>query len=101
MKNTHKEALEYVSRLEIVEKKWNKAEIATAMMSYAEKVKNKNCIIPNVSHSAFRNIAEEFRGWQRQWDLFDKQEIKTKPPHLDEFIKNLEQKYVAGFKHCG
>ena len=65
MKNTHEEALEYVSRLEIVEKKWNKAEIATAMMSYAEKVKNKNCIIPNVSHSAFRNIAEEFRGWHR------------------------------------
>lgn len=101
MENTHEEALNYVKRLEIVENRWNEAEVATAMMSYAEKVKNKNYIIPNVSHSAFRNIAEEFRNWQMQWELFDKQEITKKPPHLDEFITTLEQKYVAGFKHCG
>ena len=101
MKNTHEEALEYVNRLELIENNWNKAEIATAMMSYAEKVKNKNCIIPDVSHSAFRKIAEEFRNWQRQWDLLDKQEIRKKPMHLDEFIKELEQKYVVGFKYCG
>jgi hypothetical protein len=50
--------------------------------------------------SAFHNIAEEFIKWQRQWDLFGKQEITKKPPHLDEFINDLEQKYVVRFKHC-
>ena len=100
MENTFENASDYISDLGLVENNWNRAVIATAFISYAAKVKNKNCIIPDVGHNAFHNIAEEFRKWQRQWDLFGKQEISKKPLHLDEFIKELEHKYVVGFKHC-
>jgi len=49
-------------------------------------------------HIAFYNIAEEFRNWQRQWDLFSKQKGLNKPPHLDEFMEILEQRYIVEFR---
>lgn len=37
---------------------------------------------------------EEFRNWQRQWDLFSKQETFNKPKHIDEFIDELIYKDI-------
>jgi signal recognition particle GTPase len=65
-----------------------------ALESYID-ILEKQLTLTDVSSSAFHNIAEEFRKWQRQWDLFGKQQITKKPPHLDEFINDLEQKYVV------
>ena len=84
MKNTFLSAKNYVEQLDKIYTNWNldKETIASSFMSYAEKVNKPN-------KETLENFAEEFRKWQRQWDLFDKQEIKAKPKHLDEFISDL------------
>ena len=33
-----------------------------------------------------KEFAEKLRQWQRQWDLYGKQEIIKKPKNIDEFI---------------
>ena len=47
-----------------------------------------------------RKILNEFRQWQRKWDLYDSRQILKKPQSYDDFIKGLKSKYVVGFKHC-
>ncbi len=36
-------------------------------------------------------IRDEFRQWQRQWDLYDKRETLKKPQSSDDFIKQLKK----------
>ena len=71
MENTFESAKNYVERLDNFDSNWNldKGTIASSFMSYAEKVNKPN-------KKTIKKFAEEFRKWQRQWDLFDKQEIR-------------------------
>ena len=84
MENTFELAKNYVEQLDKIDNNWNldKDTIASSFMSYAEKVNKPN-------KETLEKFAEQFRKWQKQWDLFDKQEIKVKPKHLDEFISDL------------
>jgi len=59
-----------------------------------------NDFIADVSNCAFNKVLNEFRQWQREWDLYDKRETLKKPQATDAFIKGLKSKYVIGFKHC-
>ena len=59
-----------------------------------------NDFIADVSNCAFGKILNEFRQWQRKWDLYDSRQILKKPQSYDDFIKGLKSKYVVGFKHC-
>ena len=36
-------------------------------------------------------IRDEFRQWQRQWDLYDKRETLKKPQSSDDFIKEISE----------
>ena len=65
-----------------------------------ENLINGNDFIADVSNCAFNNVLNEFRQWQREWDLYDKRETLKKPQSSDDFIKKLRTKYVIGFKHC-
>lgn len=84
MENNFENAMGYISQL----KETNPAALqddkvlASALMSYSAKT-NKP------TRKMLAEFAEKFREWQRQWDLFDKQEILKKPKHLDEFIDEL------------
>ena len=84
MKNTFESAKNYIEQLDKIDANWNldKGTIASSFMSYAEKVNKPN-------RKILEKFAEKFRKWQIQWNLFDKQEIKVKPKHLDEFISDL------------
>ena len=59
-----------------------------------------NDFIADVSNCAFVKILNEFRQWQRKWDLYDSRQTLLKPQSSDDFIKGLKSKYVVGFKHC-
>jgi hypothetical protein len=59
-----------------------------------------NDFIADVSNCAFGKILNEFRQWQREWDLYDSRQTLKKPQSSDGFIKGLKSKYVIGFKHC-
>lgn len=61
---------------------------------------NENLNIADVSNCAFGKILNEFRQWQREWDLYDSRQTLKKPQSSDDFIKGLKSKYVIGFKHC-
>lgn len=65
-----------------------------------ENLIDGNDFIADVSNCAFNKVLNEFRQWQREWDLYDKREILKKPQNSDDFIKQLKTKYVIGFKHC-
>ena len=58
-------------------------------------VKNKSSM-----ETELRKILNEFRQWQRKWDLYDSRQTLKKPQSSDDFIKGLKSKYVVGFKHC-
>jgi hypothetical protein len=65
-----------------------------------DKQQNGNDFIADVSNCAFNKVLNEFRQWQREWDLYDKRETLKKPQSSDDFIERLRTKYVIGFKHC-
>lgn len=44
--------------------------------------------------SATTEIAEDFRTWQQQWDKYYIQGQKKRPPSMDEFIAELDSKYI-------
>lgn len=56
--------------------------------------------IADINNCAFNKVLNEFREWQREWDLYDKREVLKKPQTSDDFIKQLKSKYVIGFKDC-
>lgn len=84
MENTFENALAYISQLKEINTTalQNEKVLASAFMSYSAKT-NKP------TKKMLTEFAEKFRQWQRQWDLFDKQELSKKPKHLDEFIDEL------------
>lgn len=84
MENTFENALAYIAQLKETNPTALQDDkvIASALMSYSAKT-NKP------TKKMLTEFAEKFRQWQRQWDLFDKQEILKKPKHLDEFIDEL------------
>ena len=84
MENTFENALAYIVQLKEINSTLLQDDkvIASALMSYSAKT-NKP------TRKILTEFAEKFRQWQRQWDLFDKQEIIKKPKHLDEFIDEL------------
>jgi len=53
--------------------------VASALMSCSAKTNNP-------TRNMLTQFAGKLRQWQKQWDLFEKQEIIKKPKHLDEFI---------------
>ena len=73
---------------------------------YCTYLENKNkalteqCNIANVSNCAFGKILDEFRQWQKEWDLYDSRQTLREPQSSDDFIKELKSKYVVGFKRC-
>ena len=84
MENTFENALAYIAQLKETSPTALQDDkvLASALMSYSAKT-NKP------SRKMLTEFAGKFRQWQRQWDLFDKQEIIKKPMHLDEFIDEL------------
>ena len=84
MENTFENALAYIAQLKEINSTLLQDDkvIASALMSYSAKT-NKP------TRKILTEFAEKFRQWQRQWDLFGKQEIIKKPKHLDEFIDEL------------
>ena len=56
---------------------------------------------PAVSRRALLSLAQEFRDWQREWNLYDIGQRLVKPKNVDDFVSELEQRYVADFKHGG
>ncbi|MFT6880880.1 MAG: hypothetical protein ACJARG_001814 [Arcticibacterium sp.] len=59
-----------------------------------------NNFIADISNCAFGEILNEFRQWQREWELYVSLQALKKPQSADDFIKGLKSKYVIGFKHC-
>jgi hypothetical protein len=84
MENTFENALAYINQLKEINPTALSDDkvLASAFMSYSAKT---NIVDKNL----LKSFAEKFRQWQRKWDLFDKQELSKKPPHLDEFIDSL------------
>lgn len=54
-----------------------------------------------VSRRALLSLAQEFRDWQREWNLYDIGQRFVKPKNVDDFVSELEHRYVADFKHVG
>ena len=84
MENTFESAKRYVEQLDSIDFNWNlsKETVISSLMSYAEKVNKSN-------REELKKFSKQFREWQKQWDLFEKQEIKIKPKTLDTFINEL------------
>ena len=84
MENTFENALAYVAQLKGINSTLLQDDkvIASALMLYSAKT-NKP------TREMLKEFAEKFRQWQRQWDLFDRQEIIKKPKNIDEFIDEL------------
>ena len=66
-----------------------------------ENVKTENGKLPifGVSHSALRNLLEDVRAWNNEWDKYDGK--GKKPKSVDDYMKELNKKYVVGYTHCG
>lgn len=45
----------------------------------------------------FMLVAQEFRGWQRQWDAYDNK-TGPKPKSVDGFIEELKEKFEVTLK---
>ena len=65
-----------------------------------ENLMERNDFITDASNCAFNKILNEFRQWQRKWELYHSQQTLKRPQKTDDFIKQLKSKYVVGFKHC-
>lgn len=52
-------------------------------------------------YSALRNLIEEFRMWNNEWEKYDNKESKKKPKSVDDFMNDINEKYVVGYTHCG
>lgn len=67
-----------------------------------EKAKTENGKLPifSVSHSALRNLIEEFRIWNCEWEKYDNKESTKKPKSVDDFMNEINEKYVVGYTHC-
>ena len=68
-----------------------------------EKLNLENGKLPifGVSHSALRNLIEEFRIWNNEWEKFDNKQSTNKPMSVDDFVEEMNKKYVVGYTHCG
>jgi len=68
-----------------------------------ENVKTENGKLPifGVSNSALRNLIEEFRMWNSEWEKYDNKESTKKPRSVDDFMDDINKKYVVGYTHCG
>jgi|GEM_PF-6011680 len=66
----------------------------------SSKAQNGNDFIADISNCALGKVLNEFRQWQREWDLYDRREVLKKPQTSDDFVKQLKVKYVVVFKHC-
>lgn len=82
MINTLISAQSYISHLDKIDENWNtdKSTVASALVSYAAKVNKIDLVM----------FAKEFRKWQRQWDMFERRELKIKPKNIDEFINEIK-----------
>lgn len=47
-----------------------------------------------VSSRSFTNIIEDFRQWQREWDLFNSRQTLILPEASDAFVKKIISKYI-------
>ena len=81
MENKFENALTYIAQLKEINPTALQDDkvLASALMSYSAKT-NKP------TKELLQNFAKNFRQWERQWDLFDKQKILKKPKTLDDFI---------------
>jgi hypothetical protein len=59
-----------------------------------------NNFIADIGNCAFGEILNEFRQWQREWELYVSLQALKKPQSADDFIEGLKSKYVIGFKRC-
>lgn len=84
MENNFENALAYINQLKEINSTalQNDKVLASALMSYSSKTNEP-------TRKMLTEFAGKFRQWQRQWDLFDKQETLKKPKCLDEFIDEL------------
>ena len=84
MENTFENALAYIKHLKEINPTSLSDDkvLASAFISYSAKTNI-------VDRNLLKMFAEKFRQWQRKWDLFSKQELSKKPPHLDQFIDSL------------
>jgi len=66
-----------------------------------ENVKTENGKLPifGVSHSALRNLLEDVRAWNNEWNKYDG--TGKKPKSVDDYMEELNEKYVVGYVHCG
>lgn len=88
MENTLESAQSYIKHLDNINVNWNldKSIIDSCFISYAAKV-NK------INKEKLKELFYEFRKWDREWNLFFKQERLQKPKSIDEFIEELLLKY--------
>lgn len=66
-----------------------------------ENVKTENGKLPifGVSHSALHNLLEDVRAWNNEWNKYDG--TGKKPKSIDDYMDELNEKYVVGYTHCG
>jgi len=62
---------------------------------------NEQLTILGVSRSALRNLIQEFRMWNNEWEKFDNKQITKNPMSVDDFVEEMNKKYVVGYTHCG
>ena len=60
---------------------------------------DKKLHISDVSHSALQNLLENVRAWNNEWDKYDG--TGKKPKSVDNYVEELNEKYVVGYTHCG
>ncbi|MFW5847432.1 MAG: hypothetical protein ACOCVF_00740 [bacterium] len=65
-----------------------------------ENVKTENGKLPifGVSHSALQNLLEDVRAWNNEWDKYNG--TGKKPKSIDDYMDELNKKYVVGYTHC-
>ncbi len=59
-----------------------------------ENLLEGNDFIADVSNCALGKILNEFRQWQKKWDLYDTKQTLKKPQSSDDFIKELKKHYA-------